>query len=498
MKVLLMHPDRESDLTAMPPLQAADVIADLGLRGIIATMANGDSYRSRVATAEMFTPQTDPRVIAYRHGALRDCRAHRDTITALYGLAGDVEREVRKHLFLTWNGMTPEQATHRSLAVLEIACDALDSLLALALRDRSEFTSPAFRRFFDDVTTTVDGNYLNSLRRHLNELRFEHGAVLSASLSSGLRGADYRLRVPAGRRLRDRLRIDSSGPGFEIDEHDVSGSMALTEIRSRGMHAVSGLLSTAANHLETFFATLRWELAFYLGSAALFDALDAVGGRACLPVPAPLDTRTFRCTDLYDAGLALHTGAAPVGNDLDAGSSNLVIVTGANRGGKSTFLRSVGIAQMLMQAGLPVPAREFAADVRCGVFTHFKREEDETLRSGKFDEELQRMSELVDHLPDASAVLFNESFAATNEQEGSAIAADIVRALLGHGHRVFYVTHMHELARTFYEARTGVFLRAERDASRQRSFRLSYAEPLPTSYGLDLYEKIFGEPAGPL
>ena len=62
------------------------------------------------------------------------------------------------------------------------------------------------------------------------------------------------------------------------------------------------------------------------------------------------------------------------------------------------------------------------------LFTHDKREEDASLDKGKVDEELARMSEIADYLGPNSMVLFNESFAATNERDGSEIARQIVCA----------------------------------------------------------------------
>ena len=104
------------------------------------------------------------------------------------------------------------------------------------------------------------------------------------------------------------------------------------------------------------------------------------------------------------------------------------------------------------------------------------------------------MSEIVDSVTPHSIVLFNESFAATNEREGSEIARQIVRALLEAGVRVFFVTHLFDLAHSLYlqKAAAALFLRAERQAGGQRTFRIAEGEPLPTSYGPDLYERIFG------
>jgi DNA mismatch repair ATPase MutS len=129
-----------------------------------------------------------------------------------------------------------------------------------------------------------------------------------------------------------------------------------------------------------------------------------------------------------------------------------------------------------------------------GVFTHFKREEDSTMKSGKFDEELSRMSDIAESIRPNAMLLFNESFAATNEREGSEIARQIATALIEKGIKIFFVTHLYELAHGFYNRnlKNAIFLRAERQSDGARTFKLIEREPLSTSYGQDLYCRIFG------
>ena len=116
------------------------------------------------------------------------------------------------------------------------------------------------------------------------------------------------------------------------------------------------------------------------------------------------------------------------------------------------------------------------------------------MKSGKFDEELTRMSAIVDKLTPDCMVLFNESFAATNEREGSEIARQIVSALLEKHIKVFFVTHQYELAHGYFDKKMGniLYLRAERQLDGARTYKLVEGEPLQTSYGEDLYNKIFG------
>ncbi len=182
-----------------------------------------------------------------------------------------------------------------------------------------------------------------------------------------------------------------------------------------------------------------------------------------------------------------------VGNDIVDNGNDLVIITGPNQGGKTTFLRSIGLSQLMMQCGMFVPAESFSSNLCTGIFTHFKREEDKTMESGKFGEELKRMSSIVDLIMPDSLILLNESFAATNEREGSEIARQIVSALIEKHIKVFYVTHLYEFAHSFYDKgkENVLFLRAERLQDRRRTFRLKEGEPLETSYGVDLYNKIF-------
>lgn len=105
------------------------------------------------------------------------------------------------------------------------------------------------------------------------------------------------------------------------------------------------------------------------------------------------------------------------------------------------------------------------------------------------------MSEIADHIAGGSVLLCNESFAATNEREGSQIARQVVAALLEAGVKVLFVTHMFDLADGFHSRGldTALFLRAQRGSDGARPFKLSEGAPLPTSYGEDSYRKIFGK-----
>jgi len=269
-------------------------------------------------------------------------------------------------------------------------------------------------------------------------------------------------------------------------------------LKDRGVNSVANALAQSADHMDRFLETLRIELAFYVGCLNLSEQLAQMGAPISFPLPMAPDERRHSFTGLYDVCLALTMKQKIVGNDVNADHKALAVITGANQGGKSTFLRSIGLSQLMMQCGMFVPAESFCASLCDGLFTHYKREEDAAMKGGKLDEELGRMSDIVDKITPDSIVLFNESFASTNEREGSEIARQIVSALLERRIRVFFVTHMYEFARGFYDKgmENAIFLRAERQADGTRTFRLIEGEPLQTSYGRDVYVNIFGTDNG--
>ncbi|HBR01821.1 MAG TPA: hypothetical protein DD738_04350 [Ruminiclostridium sp.] len=115
------------------------------------------------------------------------------------------------------------------------------------------------------------------------------------------------------------------------------------------------------------------------------------------------------------------------------------------------------------------------------------------MKSGKLDEELARMSKMADHLKGGALMLFNESFSATNEREGSEICRQITKALIENDVELFSVTHLYAYAAAFLGEKQSQFLRAQRLDGGERTFKVVPGEPLQTAFGEDLYHKIFGQ-----
>ncbi len=200
---------------------------------------------------------------------------------------------------------------------------------------------------------------------------------------------------------------------------------------------------------------LENEIAFYLGAARLVQRVQAAGLPMCRPEIAPADERICALEDAYNIALALRFLARRGGdlsgemvtNDVRFGpQGRIFILTGPNRGGKTTYTQAVGLAHVLFQAGLYVPAAAARISPVDGIYTHFAAAERPDLEAGRLGEESRRLGAIFARATRHSLILLNESLSSTSAGESLYLARDIVRAMRLLGARAVYATHLHELA----------------------------------------------------
>lgn len=500
MKAHLLFADADLDVDAALPPHADDLIADLGLDVLLEVMAGADKTARKITATVLLNPLTDPEMVVYRQQVLADCLAAPDMAAGLYQLARDTiegERHIDRWFFLR----RPEPLLHRSVSVLAMLLERLRAMRAFALEHAHRVHSPAFRTLFAMLERELSDDYLAEVEHRIQQLRMATGMLISARLGNQNESIDLVLRdLPEQRRAMFRRPVvKKPSYSYTIPDRDEASTQALSDIRDRVTDEAANAAAQSADHVLSFFAALRDELSFYLAAMRLHGALTELGVPVSLPQAHPVSPPTHAATGLADPALALTSRSAPVGNDLDAAGKQLVVITGANRGGKSTFLRAVGIAALMTGAGLFVAAQRFTTSLHSGVFCHYRREEDVQLRSGKLDEELRRMQAIAAAITPGALLLCNESFSATNEAEGSELARQVVAAFTDVAVTVCYVTHLYHFAHTVAVSGTppAVFLRAERGEDGQRPFTLLPGDPLPTSYGVDVFRRVFGtDPAG--
>ena len=292
------------------------------------------------------------------------------------------------------------------------------------------------------------------------------------------------------------------------EDHGDDMMRSMDRIMAHMLNKIAGKLRSLTRkytHVSTAVITgLIPEFMYYIRFAEYVEKLEAAGFKLCTATVLPSEGRRLNASGIYNLKLANEiikpederTADNIIGNDLDFSDDHRVyILTGANRGGKTTFTQAVGLSFILAQSGIRVPAGSFAFAPVDNVYTHYPADEAKTLDLGRLGEETKRFREIYQEATPDSLILLNESFSTTSFEEGYYIAKDVVRALLHKGMRTIYNTHMHKLAE---EAESiskaegtsdqAVSLLAEtRDG--ERIFRIHIAPPEGSSYAHDIAER---------
>ncbi|MDD6878756.1 MAG: hypothetical protein PUD59_00795 [bacterium] len=195
----------------------------------------------------------------------------------------------------------------------------------------------------------------------------------------------------------------------------------------------------------------------------------------------------YNAKELYDVSLLAKNCENIVPNDADFSEDEaFCFVLGANGGGKTTYLRAVGVNLILFLAGCPVFAKEaeiYPFDI---VLSHFPKDErfDNT---GRLDEERRRTEEMLKAAQDKVAfLLFNETFSGTDDRRGFELLKDTATQIGEHRHFGLYVTHFHEVMSLDYPV-----LSAEVDSmdENKRTFRIVRSKGSASSYAVDILKK---------
>lgn len=239
------------------------------------------------------------------------------------------------------------------------------------------------------------------------------------------------------------------------------------------------------------------EFVYYIRFAEFVERNIDAGYTFCEANVIDDENVQMKAKGFYNLKLAL-SGLEPesiVTNELDFDKEHTVyILTGANRGGKTTVTQAVGIMYVLAQGGIFVPATEFGYKPVDCVYTHFPADEDKTLDLGRLGEECIRFKENYNTCTKDSLCLLNESFSTTSFEEGYYIAKDAVKALVKKSVRTIYNTHMHKLGENVDEFNkendnakaSSVIVKSE---GGERSFKIELAPPEGLSYARDIAEK---------
>lgn len=239
------------------------------------------------------------------------------------------------------------------------------------------------------------------------------------------------------------------------------------------------------------------EFMYYIRFAEFVSKYREKGYSFCEPQVLDSDRNDMDAQGLYNLKLALNSMPMEdiVCNDLIFDKAHTIyILTGANRGGKTTLTQAVGLMYVLAQGGISVPASSFSYKPVDCIYTHFPADEDKTMDLGRLGEECVRFKEIYTECTSDSLLLLNETFSTTSFEEGYYIARDSVRALMKKDVRTIFNTHMHKLASDADEMNkdgnssmvSSLIMRSDEG---KRSFKVEIALPEGSSYARDIAEK---------
>jgi len=539
MKVCLLYRDRERS-NEETYYDTASIIKDLGLKnlfiaaakrlvyegGNVKSVEKEDQYLVETLKAVMMTPLHTADEIRFRQEIVKDCLSHEDMIREMYTISSEL---IRKWNELGRGGREKMKQSNQvmrliaDIRVLHLFSDALSNIKKLLTTQDEELKSDGLRNFRDELCKTFSDEKEEFLREVLADISFyTDGAdeedegrnrvvrpriVMECGLEDGLKFSSLKLEEvssrgekfykPGSAKYKLREFVNSRVPDSFSTVNDPRIGEQAQMLEYGIVNYLVLELKSMMEEFQTFFDRLRSQAAFYLAAVQLKAQMERLNGEWCFPEVC--DRRDLKFTQLRELVMGIERHVDVIGNTCTIKQRDLLIVTGANQGGKSTFLRSIGIAQVMMQCGLMVMADYYSAGIFPNFFVHFTRREDSEMNSGRLDEELGRMNGIVEHIGDGSLILLNESFATTTEKEGSVIAYDIIKALTEAGVRVLTVTHLLSFARRVHEESKDdpdsnvEFLSAERKEDGRRTFRMIRHEPELTSFGLDLYREIVSD-----
>jgi DNA mismatch repair protein MutS len=549
--ISLLWPTADGQGPSAPQVDLeADCARDLGLGDLITTLSPDPADR-RAIESVLLRPPRDPAVIRYRQDILADLLAAPELAARMAGLMPALKSLGRSHVRAGRERSTLHQVVAR-LGELEnfVNCvgvlhDALDEAAARP-RAASAAQSAGWQALRQAVNRTfAEPTYQHLIRELpslLEQVRTSASITVGVNLDHNLQPVEATLLSINDKKFRGSTWLgklfggdanqwegiaplhavpEQAGGAANVAAAGLSPMMVplfrdLASVLERAAQPVAQALQQFGTFNTGLLDRLGQELPFYLGAVQLITEIRSHALPMCRPEIVPEADRVTEVQDGYNLNLALQLATqAPqadlsqtvVTNAISFGPAGRVIVlTGPNQGGKTTYLQGIGLIQVLAQAGLYVPGQAARISLVDGIYTHFPTEEKLAQGTGRFGDEARRLHDIFAHVTRYSLVLLNESLSGTSAGESLYLGQDIVRVLRALGVRAIFATHLHELAAGIDQLNaaepgdspivsmvaaplTGAIGNGQQAEEGSRRYKIIFGPPLGRSYAREIAER---------
>ena len=468
MSVSLLFPEGKSKATdtSFAERLSADLMLDESFSYITADITKRRYFLSVLADV-----QPDPDIPLYRAEILRDFCSKPNLLEGLcielrqLSELRDDQQAERSRFYSVIRSTDSESAFVTAAGIAEVSSAAarktlkklagIGELLRIYTCQSRGLT--ALRERVAKLTTGPKFEELCELLGHTSSFGMDATYKMRAELNGYARIASYELtgitRPTPAEEVSGLKRLFAKKPngaahisGVRVDD---KWGVLQNDVLSGAMREIAELAHSISQAVFDEFLPLLRELCFYEVAAAYVEAMRKKRLPLCYPEltsdgPARYEELydLFLCASYIDAG-------SVVPNDADL-SHGGILVTGANNTGKTVFLRSVGTAQLLAQAGLPIIAKSATVRMRCGVYSLYAAAEKEFapgVDAGRFEQEVRLVAEMLKSIKPGALVLINELFQTTSYPEGAEGLCGILRYLRSDvvGADFIAVTHLTDL-----------------------------------------------------
>lgn len=476
-------------------VQAPECLADLNLDQIVDAIVGGDEYTLRPF---FLSPLTTTRAVEYRQEVMRDLESERTSghVTEFAGAMRLVREQLAKaakvsslqsqRLFLDAQ-RTYSQAIGNFSECLQGAPLNSRGLRGFGAYLSRYVASPAF------ASRTFEAG---ALLLELDSIRYSvHIKDNTVSVSRYEGQADYSDEVT------ETFAKFSQGESRSY-VGPTKDSIDMSHVEEKILSLVARLFPATfaklaefceRNHgfIDAAIARFDREIQFYVACREYMARFVARGLPICYPEVRSQPPTVF-ARDTFDAALAdslIARGASVVLNDITLeDDERVIVVSGPNQGGKTTFARVFGQLHYLASLGCPVPGRAVRVALFDRILTHFEREEHvENLRS-KLEDDLLRIHHVLERATDRSIIIVNEIFSSTTTGDAYFLARQIVEQILEIGARCICVTFLDALASTEHRVVSMVSMVSTIDPA-IRTYKVARRPPGGRSYAASIAEK---------